>query len=119
MITDAHLLTSIRNFQRIVEVGEEIVKLLEKKLLKTFEKGPVKVLKEAHFIVIELIFRVCVVTVANLLSSMLKFQLIVELAWKVFEIQEKHLSKALNKTILKVYDSSFVSHDNVLPEFGL
>ena len=71
--------------------------------------------REAHFIVIELIFRVCVVTDANLLTSMTSFQLIVELAWKVFEIQEKHL----NKTILKPYDSSFGSHDNVLSEFGL
>ena len=60
MVIDANLLTSIRNFQRNVEVGEEIVELLEKNLLNNFLKRPVKMFKAAHFIVIELIFRVCV-----------------------------------------------------------
>ena len=60
MVTDANLLTSIKNFQRNNEVGEEIAEILEKKLLNTFKKGPVKMFKAAHFIVIELIFRVCV-----------------------------------------------------------
>ena len=81
MVTDANLLTSIRNFKRNDEVGEEVVELLEKTLLNTFKKGPVKMIKEAHFIVIELIFRVCVVTDANLLNSMTRCDNVCQCVW--------------------------------------
>ena len=81
MVTHAHLLTSIKYFQRNDEVGEEIVELLEKKLLNTFKKGPVKMFKEAHFIVIELIFRVYVVTDANLLTSMTMCDNVCQCVW--------------------------------------
>ena len=81
MVTDANLLTSIRNFKRNDEVGEEVVELLEKTLLNTFKKGRVKMFKEAHFIVIELIFRVCVVTDANLLNSMSRCDNVCQCVW--------------------------------------